>query len=372
MKYVAILGRQPELGLIELESVLGDIAPLGRYAAVFDTKTDLHGLGGALKIGRVIYRGKARDVSEAPLPLAGLSGEGKITFGLSYYGLQATNRFVVANGLTLKKRLRSRGSVRFVAPQRGTALSAAEVKFNGLLRRGFELLVVIQKQEMIVAVTEQIQDIDWYSARDYDRPVRSAKVGMLPPKLAQLMVNTTSAGVVYDPFCGTGVVLQEALLLDRAAGGSDISPEMVAASTQNLDWLREKRGGLRQASAVEADARSVVLPPDSLAIVSEGYLGPHLSKRPSDAQYRKLSSELRTLYLESLINWRKQLPSKTVVTITAPIWHTEDGWRGLGLIDRLSDIGYTLKSFAHVDSRKVVYRRPNQIVGRQLLIMRTI
>jgi tRNA G10 N-methylase Trm11 len=38
---------------------------------------------------------------------------------------------------------------------------------------------------------------------------------------------------VYDPFCGSGVVLQEALIEDYEVWGSDISEKMVRASVEN-------------------------------------------------------------------------------------------------------------------------------------------
>jgi len=383
MKYLAILGRQPELGLAELESLLGaEMQRFGASAAGFDSPLDLNRLGGTIKIGRVLYRGPVRDLNETPLTVDELPvRDGKTTFGLSYYGLRVTTKFVAASGLTLKKRLRGRGSVRLVTPQTGTALTAAQVKFNGLTRNGFELLVVAGGSEMVVALTEQVQDIDAYAARDYARPSRSASVGMLPPKLAQIMVNTavsapiapvslTASPLVYDPFCGTGVVLQEALLLGHGAGGSDLSEAMVTAAGENITWLRERLPDLPLVPVALDDARQVTLPPGPIAIVSEGYLGPHLSRQPTTAEVAPMQRELHDLYTASLRHWATQLESGSAVTITAPVWRTATGWRDIEIIDHLSDLGYTLRSFATVDSRKLIYQRPQQIVGRQLLIMR--
>jgi tRNA G10 N-methylase Trm11 len=381
MKYIAILGRQPELGLAELESLLGaGVQRFGAGAAGFDSPLDLNRLGGTIKVGRVLYHGPVRDLNETPLTVDELPvRDGKTTFGLSYYGLRVTTKFVTASGLTLKKRLRGRGSVRLVIPQTGTTLTAAQVKFNGLTRTGFELLVVASESEMVVALTEQVQDIDAYAARDYARPSRSASVGMLPPKLAQIMVNTAVVGermatgaapLVYDPFCGTGVVLQEALLLGYGAGGSDLSEAMVTASQENITWLRERLPDLPVAAVTQADARQVKLPPAPLAVVSEGYLGPHLSRQPTAAEAATLQHELGELYAASLRHWAAQMESGSAVTITAPAWRTAAGWHDTKIIDRLPDLGYTLRSFATVDSRKLVYQRPQQIVGRQLLIMK--
>lgn len=372
MQYLVILGRQPEFGLLELEALFGDqIRALGKIAALTERKLDINQLGGTIKVGRVIYQGPARDLGETPLSLDELPvRDGKTTFGLSYYGVQAGVRYVTAEGLALKKRLRGHGSVRFVAPQDGMVLSAAQVKFNSLLRNGFELLVAVHRGDMAVAITEQVQDIDAYAARDYARPSRSAKVGMLPPKLAQIMVNTTAAPLVCDPFCGTGVVLQEALLLGRKAAGSDLAPAMVASSRENLEWLRRHRPELPEVPVGEADAREVQLPDPPLAVVSEGYLGPHLSHPPTSEKLDSLQKELTSLYAASLRNWAGQIPSGTDVTLTAPVWRTAAGWQPLGIIDRLPDLGYTLRSFQLVDSRNLVYRRPQQVVGRQLILAR--
>lgn len=376
MKYIAILGRQPEFGLVELESRLSAdaIQPYGRHAALLSQSLNLAELGGVIKIGRVIYSGPARDINEAPLPLDELVAEsGKTTFGLSYYGLNATSAFVRKTGIAMKKRLKSSGSVRFVAPQSGINLSAAQVKFNGLLRNGHELLIVVNKQQMVVAITEQVQDIDSYAARDHQRPTRSAKVGMLPPKLAQIMVNTTKLPKVFDPFCGTGVILQEALLLGRDVAGSDLSPDMVAATRDNLDWLNKTLGVNTPVpeAILESDSRAVALPDSKLAIISEGYLGPNMHRPPTLAELGPIRAEMLKLYSDSLRNWSGQLAAGAEVTLTVPAWQTADGGQQLlGIVDLLPDLGYTLSQFAHVRNTALIYRRPQQTVGRQLLILR--
>ena len=374
MNYIAILGRQPEFGLVELESRLSadNITPYGKSTALLKDSIDLNELGGVIKIGRIIYKGPARDINEAPLPLDELVAEsGKTTFGLSYYGLSATTAFVRKTGIAMKKRLKGSGSVRFVAPQTGINLSAAQVKFNGLLRNGCELLVVTNKQQMVVAITEQVQDIDGYAARDHQRPTRSAKVGMLPPKLAQIMVNTTHGEMVFDPFCGTGVVLQEARLLGRQVRGSDLSPDMVKATQENMEWLSKTTGVNAVIEVAESDARKVKLPSPEASVVSEGYLGPNMSRPPRMTELEPIRAEMLGLYRDSLSNFAAQQASGAEVAITAPVWHTADGdQQMLAVVDLLSDLGYTLIQFAHVQSDALIYRRPSQTVGRQLLILR--
>lgn len=371
--HIAILGRQPELGLVELESVLGSdhLEPFGRGAALLDQTMAIDLLGGTVKLGRIIYNGPAAQIHPLPIAMDALPvSEGKTTFAISAYGLGASSRLVIAAGLELKKQLRAHGSVRFVAPTKGSEVTAAQLKFNHVLSDGFELVVVVHKQRMVIALTEGVQDIDWYSKRDYDRPARSAKVGMLPPKLAQIMVNTTHAGVVVDPFCGTGVVLQEALLLGRDVTGSDMAPEMVAASRENLQWLGGVAPSPLGSWTVQepADARTVHLPDLDCAVVSEGYLGPNLTMSPGLERLNEIRPELGKLYRDTLKNWAGQLESGAELALCVPAWRVNNAWHYLGLVDDLGRLGYTVKVFKHVHG-PLLYSRSDQTVGRQLLLL---
>jgi hypothetical protein len=375
LKYIAILGRQPELGLAELESVLGaeGVEPFSRDTALMAEAVHADQLGGAMKVAEVLYRGPLTPLRNLPIDVAELPmrSEGKTPFAISAYGFKDTPKMLMAAGLELKKSLRARGngSVRLVMASKGLAVSAAELHHNRVIEDGFELLVVASRSEMVIARTLGVQDIDWYSKRDYDRPARSAKVGMLPPKLAQILVNSVHSPLVYDPFCGTGVIPQEALLLGRSAQGSDLSDEMVAATRINLAWLEHQVAQkLPKWRAELADARGVVLP-EGCAVVSEGYLGPNLIHAPSPSELSSIRRELGVLYMDVLKSWAAQLPSGSEVSICVPAWRMGKVWHYLGLIDELPRLGYTLKSFRGV-SAPLLYARADQVVGRQLLLLR--
>lgn len=368
--YLAVLGRQPELGLAELECRLGSeaVMPFGRQA-LLSTAPELTQLGGTVKVARIIYRGKATDLLQAPLDTNSLPwpDTGKTNIGLSFYGVKITSRLVTATGLELKKRWRARGSLRLVTPREGTSLSAAQLLHNGLPGKGFELVVAINRQDMVVAVTEQVQDIEAYAARDFARPARSAKVGMLPPKLAQILLNTT-AGPIADPFCGTGVVLQEALLMGRPAAGTDLDPEMVEATRTNLNWLAEHHGSLPAWSVAQADAKRW-LPDPGQAIVTEGYLGPNFSRLPRPSEIESISAELTAFYRQVLQHWAAAMPGGSQLAMCLPSWRTAKGWADLGIIDELPDLGYTFKGLTHADALSLRYARPDQVVGRRILLL---
>jgi tRNA G10 N-methylase Trm11 len=357
---------------MELESLIGPDAmqPYGRQAALLDRELDVSQLGGSVKLGSVLYHGPVTPLRKLPLNTSDLPmRDTKTPFAISAYGSRETPRDLLAAGLELKKQLKVRGPMRLISPSKGLAVSAAELLHNHVLEDGFELLVVVANGEMVVARTSGVQDINWYSKRDYDRPTRSAKVGMLPPKLAQILVNSTQSVVVADPFCGTGVVLQEALLLGREAVGSDLAPEMVAASRENLPWLQEQVADPLPSWRVdEADARKVRLPA-SVAVVSEGYLGPNKVSAPEPKQLAAMKLELGQLYRETLSSWATQLPPDAEIALCVPAWRIGKAWSYLGLVDELADLGYTLKGFKHVRT-PLLYARDDQVVGRQLLLLR--
>jgi tRNA G10 N-methylase Trm11 len=370
--FIIILGRQPELGLVELESLLGaeHVRPFGRQAALVDSVLQIDQLGGAIKVGTVIYRGAVTALNDLPIDADALPmRQSKTPFAISAYGVHGTRSMLIAAGFELKKHLKTRGSVRLITPTEGLTVSAAGLRHNQVIETGFELMIVVAGSEMTIARTSGVQDVDWYSKRDYGRPVRSAKVGMLPPKLAQILVNTTRGDTVYDPFCGTGVILQEARLLRRQAYGSDLSTDMVDATNANMTWLTDVvEHTLPTWGVHQADAREVAVPRPG-AIVSEGYLGPNLSHSPTTGEIENMRQDLLMLYRESLRNVGRQIDSGDEVSMCVPVWRVGKAWHYLGLVDELPRLGYTLRSFVHAQT-PLVYARDDQVVGRQLLLLR--
>ena len=92
----------------------------------------------------------------------------------------------------------------------------------------------------ILAKTESVQDVDFYAKRDYEKPWRSARVWMLPPKLAQMLINFAwdENKSLWDPFCWTWTVLLEAgLMWFEKIIWSDLSEEMIDFSKENFEYF---------------------------------------------------------------------------------------------------------------------------------------
>ncbi len=243
-----------------------------------------------------------------------------------------------------------------------------------MLDHGADIILVWQDEQVWSAITEQVQDIERYGRRDYDRPARSAKVGMLPPKLAQIMINLAnppSGSTILDPFCGTGVVLQEAALMGFKVYGNDIEPELTDMTRRNLDWLAREFNTSVKAGLAVGDAKTQQWKVGIDAVVTESYLGPNLIKPPSDLELATLVRDSSSLALAFLSNLRGQVKAGIPVAITLPAWKHAKGWKRLAIIDQITALGYTLEQFLPVTQSDLVYFRPDQIVARELVVLRS-
>ena len=383
--YLAVLGREPELSNAELEAVFGEIRHLSDNLSLFESKSipDIKRLGGSLKL--------AERLMESPLDFL-TRVEGKITFGVSDYSKNASKKSASMEAMKLKKILTRHGrSVRVVLGDKAV-LSTATSLHNGLSGKNAKKIEFIKVDADWYKVIG-IQDIDAYARRDQGRPARDAKVGMLPPKLAQILINLcgplSSDSRILDPFCGTGVLLQEALLMGYRAYGTDIDKRMVEYSRRNLEclflgprrslpspWgsrayprtavLRNPSKQSFQVSLGDATSFSWESPID--AVACEGYLGKPMSRIPSEIELKEQKHGCSDIILGFLKNLFSQVKKGTPVVIAAPAWLREDGkYSRLDIIDEISNMGYNVDN----KSREgLFYYREGQIVARDIIILR--
>lgn len=392
-------------------------------------------LGGTIKAGKValqLPRGNWRQVSHDIINTYSekWSGhEGKITLGLSAYGFDVPARDVQKIGITIKKNLKKSGISLRLVPNTDPALSSATSHHNklGLSPNKVELLIVYSESHgSIVAESTGAQNITALARRDQGRPRRDAFVGMLPPKLALLMVNlaagvpltasyseTSSTRVspaahfsekdggeetptprLLDPFCGTGVVLQEAALQGYAVYGTDLSEKMIRYSRDNLNWLEQSHRIKLDWYLHEGDAMTTTWQQPIDLVVSETYLGQPFSAFPSDEKLREVKANVDRIFTTFLMNIGPQLKPGTPLCLAIPAWHTppspEDAKRGhhggieslpfgpardkennpyAKFDDMLSDLGYLRPKYKNIPNNGLYYYRPDQIVARQLLLL---
>ncbi|HUC95398.1 MAG TPA: DNA methyltransferase, partial [Candidatus Saccharimonadia bacterium] len=286
-KTIFILGRQPIFGLAELKSLLPNttINTICSDIVSIDEHIDpmiIQRLGGVIKIAQVISTAEDSDdptvekivLNDIKNSLNIISGK-KFNFGISCYNTDLKTNTISSLAMKLKKILKKELISARMILSKETQLSIAQVIHNKLTKEnGLELLIIGARSGLIFAQTTAISDINAYSSRDYERPYRDPKNGMLPPKLAQIMINLLNPlrdATILDPFCGSGVILQESLLMDFSAIGTDINSKMVLYSEKNLNWLKEKFGINNKFKVYKADATENIWQDKFDFIVSEIY-----------------------------------------------------------------------------------------------------
>lgn len=379
---LAILGRQAKLALAELEALAGaqNVQPVGQGAALIKAVLDGDRLGGIVRLARPIVElpttnwNRIASSLETILPdLIATLPEGKIKLGLSVFGLPVSQKQLFATGLALKKTARATGRSVRIVPSTAPELNSAQVLHNQLTGNlGIELVFVQDGTVTRVAQTVWVQNIEAYAARDHGRPHRDAFVGMLPPKLAQTMLNLAQAAPghrVLDPFCGTGVVLQEAALLGCAVYGTDLQERMVRYSRDNISWLQSGRNLDIAADFETADATTHTWRPPLDSVVCETYLGQPLSGLPKPEKLAQIMRDCNTITVKFLQNLHRQLTPGTRCAIAVPAWRIGAQFKHLEMLDHLEDLGYNRVRFQHAANADLIYNREDQVVARELLVL---
>lgn len=407
---VCVLGRQPALGLAELESLYGAkaVSQVSLHAAGITldvSEINFARLGGSTKLAKVIGTAPSASwkliekelvkISHKTTLTTGLQATetGKFNIGLSALGLDVTPAKLTALGLTLKKILRTETRSVRIVPNQTAELSTAQVYHNHLTdERGAEiLLIAAADSSVIIARTTAVQDIDSYTLRDRGRPKRDARVGMLPPKLAQIIINLATAdriplhgSVILDPFCGTGVVLIEATMMGFDIYGSDIDSRMIEYTDQNLMWLLDvpsspvsrppessQDESWRYFKLEAGDATTHQWNPTPNCVAGETYLGRPFTAVPSRDILEQTVSEVNLILKKFLRNIHAQLTPGTRLCLAVPAWQiSPNRFRHLPLIDSLVELGYERTTFQHVKASDLLYYREGQIVARELLVIK--
>ena len=361
MKYLAVLGRLPEISLAELNSLFSEVVLVAPGLATFesDVLPDIDRLGGTMKLARVL--------DTTPLEFLQNLPEGKITFGISDYSARASVANVRREAMRLKKILSRHGRSARVLDNKQAVLSTAAVLHNGLGRKERAVELILVHKDWYVGVG--VQNIEAYTRRDQARPARDAKVGMLPPKLAQILINLCGplpmGARVLDPFCGTGVVLQEAYLMGYTPYGTDASERMVEYSQKNLAWLTET-----SVTVSVGDATSFTWEQPVDAVACETYLGPPMSEPPVDIKLKTVKAECGEIILGFLKNIAPQLKSRVPLVLAVPAWRRPNGsYSRLDLLDKIEEMGYNVLK-RNSGSDNLLYYRDGQVVAREIIVLR--
>jgi len=214
--------------------------------------------------------------------------------------------------------------------------------------------------------TVWVQDYLHWIEKDRRLPFANARVGLLPPKIARIMVNlpgvsATSSKVLLDPFCGSGRILVEAVELGFHAIGADLSISQIEQTQKNLEYLKTPKS---QYQLLKSDATQIsrLLPKNSIdLIVTEPFLG---RSHPRPDRIPDLVKGLKKLYLGALKNWQSILkPQAKVVMVFPQIKTAKQVLITSSVIDDSHLLGYNVKT------RNLIYSRPDASIMREIVIL---
>lgn len=407
MQSLLILGRQPELGLAELESLYGSdkLERISSQSVIVDVDPCLLAfkrLGGSTKFAKLLTSLETTNWKEVERFLVEISPNqvlnmppGKMNLGLSLYNFDVPISEINKSALNIKRAIQKTGRNVRIIPNKASELNTAQVIHNKLTsNHSWELLIIRSKNKTYIAQTIMVQDIDAYTKRDQVRPYRDSRVGMLPPKLAQIIINLAVGNlkeeqlqnicevdeddhtirklnqVILDPFCGTGVVLQEAALMGYTVIGNDLNSKMVDFSKNNMQWLNNNFHTDVSTDSISLGDATTQSWPYFDFVATETNLGKPLTILPSSNELDKIVDEANILVERTLLNIAKQTKVGSRICIAVPAWQTSPNrFKSLTIIDLLTDLGYNSMEFKLISNKPLIYYRPEQLVARQLLTL---
>ncbi len=367
MKFIFILGNNPELSKAEIYSVLTNVKSLaeGKDFLVVETeniepKGLIQQLGGTIKIGRVL--GETLEVPVIVEEIMTRNIGGKAKFGFSFYGVPENRKI----GMEVKNALKEKDiSSRLVVSKQKTLSSVIVTK-----EKVTDFLVF----PGYLGVTEAVQDFEEYGFKDFGRPAADAKSGMLPPKLCKMMINLACLedddDTILDPFCGSGTVLMEAMAMGyRKVIGADISDRAYKDTLTNLAWVKDEFG-LTDANyeVLSADVRQISSRVQNIqAIVTEPFLGPPMRGVPQLREAQKIAHDLLKLYVDAFKEFIKILNPGGKVVMVFPEWQVTEGRVAIKIDEEVQEMG-----FRRIDDNTLLYKREGQKVQRRIHIFEKV
>ena len=391
MKYFFILGSNPTLSSAELAAIFDNTSKLSLIQTnivILETDQEIMAniikkIGGTIKFGLIHDEINPGNTNEVLNAIAGFakpeSSEAKFMFGLSSYGKNKTNLKPLA--MEFKKLLKESGiNSRWVISREPT-LSSVVVEQNKLTTdRGVEITIIQFNKKLLLGKTLAVQPFKELSFRDYGRPARDDHSGMLPPKLAQIMINlsgATKASVILDPFCGSGTIITEALLMGYGhIIGADISTKAISDTKTNIAWIEQNfKSRPVNLKLLNSDATQISkhLAPNSVdAIITEPYIGPQRGL----FNLEKIIRELERLYSKSLVEFKKILKPNGKIIMIWPSFYSKrqniylnPDLAGLKIINPIPKNLQT-NIFIKLTSRQtIIYGREQQKVWREIMVL---
>lgn len=340
-------------------------------------------LGWTIKIFELDFFANIEDIYESILETA-LNTEWKFKYSLNLFwekSLKLEDILKKTKNLLKNKSI----SARYFNKDDWKNLSSAQILGNSILKKWFDFNIINLWNIFYFGKTLEVQDIDAYSKRDFSKN-RDMQVGMLPPKLCQMMINIWKESKdcesknVYDPFVWLGTVLIEALnMWIPQVFWSDLSEKMVDESRKNIsdfiskNLLKNISFKIEKLNAKFINESEILQKEKIDLIVTEWYLWEIMTKKNiSLDRINKQKESLLSIYSKFFENLAKVDFSWRIV-ICFPFWELN------GKFIYFNEILEILNKFCVIEnifknseinlsskSGSLLYKREKQLVWREI------
>ncbi|MFN7160593.1 MAG: TRM11 family SAM-dependent methyltransferase [Candidatus Gracilibacteria bacterium] len=321
--------------------------------------------------------------------------EDKLIYAVSVYGKEKKVQKELLLEIKKESAFFISGKRRFLNKRIDKNPAEAFLNSEGIYDKGVDLICCEKNGIFYLGVGLWSQNIDSYAYRDMRRPHRDSRNGMLPPKLAQSMLNLAREEKYYepvwDPFCGSGTVLMESLLQRRSIIGSDYSDVMVGHSEANVGWMitqsqYERASDVPYTVQMEdvTSIRHIPVLNGQLpkVIVTEGYLGKnfrglHPTREETNEEQKKIMEIWKAFF--EFLNLQK---AEIEIVAAFPIHILSDGkflrcreifslaqknsFYVMPLVSNTAGIDKTLRG-SYTQEGTIMYVRGEQFVGREII-----
>jgi tRNA G10 N-methylase Trm11 len=369
------LGSHPDVSLAELRIAFAKKEEVRtQYLVLFDISEELvlekfDSLGGVPRVGKVL------DTLELPVD------EEKVIAQLKDSLLHKKRKEYVMSLYSVKfDKKRAHHQLKqevtgvkydgdFAEPQHSPAAVA-----HVMARGGYEYILVDVNKKALLIETLQVQDPKFWTIIDAERPGRDMKIGMLPAKLARIMVNLTGAtkeDVIWDPFVGQATIAMQAAAFGIKAVGTDKSQQSLQVGKQNIDWLKQEMQGVAQVTLQMQPIERAQAPSGTVHIATEPYLGRARFKPfQNDMLAKREWREIERLYRLLMEVADRSLKSGQRIVLAKPMFafiaKNKVEWYNPAL--PMPSNGLKVPALV-ADLGPLLWQNRDSVVGRQIIVL---
>jgi tRNA G10 N-methylase Trm11 len=380
-KFILQLGRNTQLSLLEIASVLGQnniiTTSLVDQFLVLEVESSseitqkLKLLAGIIKVSEVIY--------ETEFLNEGLFDK------LDFYYPKNFNLFFSSNAPKILGELTDLGH-KFCNRNKlkGQIISINEDYFRPASyiekdsEKNSEFQIIAGNNNYLIGKVIHYSESDEFRKMDLDRPDKKITHGT-SFRIARIMMNILDpkpGETIVDPFCGTGTFLLEAFKRNCNVVGIDNAQHLIQIARKNIEWFQNehKLSSLKYKLICESSATAVFVADH---VIFEPYMGDFLSELPSFKRAKDTATTLHGLYTKVLKNMYANTSNNSKMVCVIPFFKTKENTTVSIPSDLFTQAGYKLIKFNKIDD--ILIENPTEysahdgsFIGRKIYLLEKI